>query len=157
MTHEKLIARRPAPGLVLRTAGVLVAGLLVTGPALAACGSVAAPGGSGGPGSGSPAAAPKASLTITVTNGPDRKVSHWTLRCGPSGGTHPDAAAACAALLALKNPFAPVRPGAICPQFLASARRATIAGTWFGTKVHRTIVDGGCDYSTWVRLAPVLK
>ena len=153
MTHDKLTARR------LAAAGVAIAGL-----ALTACGSVAAPSGSSSPGSGgpgssasSPAAAPKASLTITVLNGPDRKISRWTLKCDPSGGTHPDATGACAALLALKNPFAPIRTGIDCPMILASARRVTFVGTWFGAKVDATIIDGGCDLANWSKLGQVVN
>ena len=148
MTHEKLTRRR-------RPAGI-AAGLALAGIALAGCGSVAAPSGSGST-SSSPAAAPKASLTITVLNGPDKKLTHWTLQCDPAGGTHPDAARACAALMALKNPFAPVRTGQDCPMILASARRATFTGTWFGAKVDRTIVDGGCDLTSWTRLGQVVN
>lgn len=148
MTHEKLTARR------LAAAGIAIAGL-----ALTACGSVAAPSGSGSSGSAasSPAAAPKASLTITVLNGPDRKISHWTLQCDPAGGTHPDATGACAALLALKNPFAPIRAGQDCPMILASARRVTFVGTWFGAKVDATIIDGGCDLANWSKLGQVVN
>jgi hypothetical protein len=148
MTHEKLTARRRA------AAGAAIAGL-----ALTACGSVAAPSGSGGSGAAasSPAAAPRASLTITVLNGPDKKISHWTLQCDPAGGTHPDAAQACAALLAVKNPFAPIRTGQECPMILASSRRVTFVGTWYGTKVDRTIIDGGCDLANWSRLGQVVN
>ena len=35
----------------------------------------------------------------------------WTLRCDPTGGTHPDAQAACRDLLRAKNPFAPIPHG----------------------------------------------
>ncbi|MGH3274761.1 MAG: SSI family serine proteinase inhibitor [Streptosporangiaceae bacterium] len=150
-TTEKLQARRLASGLRTMVPGITLAGALLASAALVACGSVAPPGAPGGA-----PTAPKASLTITVRNGPGQKVSHWTLRCAPVGGTHPDAAGACAALLAVKNPFAPARPGAVCPQFLVAGHQATFTGTWFGTRVNRTFVDGGCDYAIWVKLAPVL-
>jgi hypothetical protein len=152
MTHEKLTGGRRA------AAGIAIAGLALVG-----CGSVAAPSG-GGSGSGSasgssssPAAAPKASLTITVLNGPDKKISHWTLSCDPAGGTHPDPAKACAALEAIKNPFAQVRTGQDCPMILASSRRATFVGTWFGAKVDRTIIDGGCDLANWSKIGQVVN
>jgi Subtilisin inhibitor-like len=145
MTHEKLTGRRWA-----------AAGIAIAGIALAGCGSTAAPG-AGGSSSSSPAAAPRASLAITVLNGPDKKISHWTLQCDPAGGTHPDPAQACAALLALKNPFAPIRTGQVCPMILASARRATFTGTWFGVKVNRTVIDGGCDLTNWTRLGQVVN
>jgi hypothetical protein len=153
MMHEKLTARR------LAAAGIAFAGLAVT-----ACGSVAAPSGSGGAsgsggsgtGASSPAPVPRGSLTVTVQNGPGQKVSRWTLTCDPAGGTHPHAAQACAALTALKDPFAPIRKGLECPMILASSRRVTFAGTWFGAKVDRTIVDGGCDLANWSKLGPVV-
>jgi subtilisin inhibitor-like len=156
MTHEKLTARR------LAAAGVAIAGL-----ALTACGSVAAPaaGGSGSGGSSATATAtatataapPQGSLSITVLNGPNKKIQHWTLQCDPAGGTHPDPARACAALEAIKDPFAQIRTGQECPMILASSRRATFVGTWFGAKVDRTIVDGGCDLANWSKLGQVLN
>jgi hypothetical protein len=153
MVNEKLSARR------LAAAAIAIAGLAVT-----ACGSVAAPSGTGGSGSGgsgtaasSPALVPKGSLTITVLNGPDKKTSHWTLTCDPAGGTHPHAGQACAALVALKHPFAPIRTGRECPMFLASSRRVTFVGTWFGAKVDRTIIDGGCDLANWSKLGQVVN
>jgi hypothetical protein len=147
MTHEKLTARR------LAAVGAAMAGLAVT-----ACGSTAAPSAASSPtAASSPAAAPKASLAITVLNGPDKKISHWTLQCDPAGGTHPDAARACSALLALKNPFAPIAAGQDCPMILASARRATFVGTWFGAKVDRTVIDGGCDLANWSKLGQVVN
>jgi hypothetical protein len=39
---------------------------------------------------------------------------------------------------------------------LASSQRATFVGTWFGVKVDRTIVDGGCDLANWSKLGPVV-
>jgi hypothetical protein len=146
-------SRRPRQAVVARAAAA-AAGIL----AIAACGSVAAPasGGSGsGSGSSSPAA-PKGSLSISVQDGPGTAIKHWTLRCDPPGGTHPHAAAACAALIALKNPFAKPAAGQMCPMILASARRATFTGTWFGTKIDQTIVDGGCDLARWSKLGPVM-
>jgi hypothetical protein len=116
--------------------------------AIAACGSTAAPAGSGSGGS---------SPGVTVLNGPDTTIKHWTLRCDPAGGTHPHAAAACSALLALKDPFARPRAGQMCPMILASAKRATFTGTWFGAKVDRTIVDGGCDLARWSKLGQVMN
>jgi Subtilisin inhibitor-like len=125
--------------------------------AIAACGSTAAPASSGGSGAGSSHVAAKVSLNITVENGPGKTPKHWTLRCDPAGGTHPDPAAACRALLALSKPFAPPPAGTMCPMILASARRAVFTGTFFGTKVSRTIVDGGCDLARWTKLGQVMN
>jgi hypothetical protein len=155
------LAKLPSPARRAGLAGAAVAAIAV----LAACGSVAAPGSSSAGASGSssgggataPAAAPKASLTITVENGPGRAISHWTLTCDPVGGTHPDAAAACHQLLALKNPFAPVKTGTECPMILASAKEATFTGTWYGQKVNSVIKDGGCDLGKWSQLNQVMN
>jgi hypothetical protein len=121
--------------------------------AVAACGSVAAPASSGS----SAPAKPKVSLTITVQNGPGGAVKHWTLRCDPAGGTHPNPAAACKALMAIKDPFAAPPTGQMCPMILASAKRAIFNGTWFGTPVNKTILDGGCYLSRWTKLGQVVN
>jgi hypothetical protein len=176
MTLAKLLiparrAPRPArAGTAFSRTGLSRTGLSRTGLAgaavaamalLAACGSVAAPGGgsgAGGAGGGTaPAAAPKGSLTMTVQNGPGKPINHWTLTCDPAGGTHPDAAAACRQLQAMKDPFATVKSTTVCPMILASARRATFTGTWFGQKVSRTIIDGGCDLGRWSALSQVMN
>ncbi|HEY5016896.1 MAG TPA: SSI family serine proteinase inhibitor [Streptosporangiaceae bacterium] len=132
-----------------------VAGTALASTALAA--AVAACGTTAAPGSGSSPAPAKASLHITVRNGPGSKPTYWTLRCDPAGGTRPHAAAACRALLALKEPFAPPPAHQMCPMILASAKRATFTGTWFGTKVARTITDGGCDLARWAKLGQVVN
>jgi hypothetical protein len=124
---------------------------------VAACGSVAAPGSGAAPSSSAPAA-PKGSLNVTVYNGPSQPVSHWTLRCDPPGGTHPNAASACGALLNMKDPFAPVtKAGTACPMILASSRRVTFTGTWFGQRVNLTIVDGECSLARWSQLGQVVN
>jgi hypothetical protein len=151
MSSDTLRAR-PSARLQLIAARCMLA---VAGTAVvAACGSVAAPG-SGGASASAPAAA-KVSLHITVMNGPSSTPKFWTLRCDPAGGTHPHAAAACSALLAFKDPFG--RPAAhhMCPMILASDKRATFTGTYFGVKVDRTIVDGGCDLARWAKLGQVM-
>jgi hypothetical protein len=126
---------------------------------VAGCGSVAAPGSSGASGSGggssSPAAA-KASLSITVQNGVGTTAQHWTLRCDPASGTHPHPAATCSALLRIRDLFTPPPTHRMCPMILASAKRATFTGTWFGSKVHRTVVDGGCDLAVWSKLGQIM-
>jgi hypothetical protein len=126
---------------------------------LAACGTATTPGAgnSGTPGTGastrpgggtssSPATAAQAKVALSFTvSGPNTATAHWTLRCDPPGGTEPDAAAACAALLRLKQPFIIQPRHIMCPMIMPSARRIVVTGTWFGQKVHRIVVDGGCD------------
>jgi hypothetical protein len=149
MTQDKRISTRATAARCIIAATGLAA--------VAACGSVAAPGSGGGSGSGgsSPAAA-KASLNIVVQGAPGTRPKHWTLQCDPAGGSHPNPAAACHALESVKSVFAAAPPHHMCPMIVASARRATFTGTWFGTKVNRTIIDGGCDLARWSKLGQVM-
>ena len=127
----------------------------------AACGSVAAPvpsppGGNGSPGGGTAHSAPKVSLSVTIRDSPSSKPRHWTLQCDPAGGSHPDPAKACRTLLSSrKDPFAPLTGHQMCPMILASAKTATVTGSWFGTRVHRMITDGGCDLPVWAKIGQV--
>ena len=124
-----------------------------------ACGSVAAGSSSaaGAGTSGTTASAPKVSLDITVTGKPGTRPEHWTLRCDPPGGTHPDPAAACRVLLAAKSPFAPLVKHVECPMILASSKKATIKGTWFGKKVDSVLVDGGCTMARWTKIGQIFN
>lgn len=133
---------------------IAAAALCAAAVAVAGCGVAAAP--ASGAGSHAPKAA-KSSVAITVITGPHMKTVHWTLRCDPPGGTHPDPAAACKALLAAKSPFAPRRAHMICPMILASAKQAIMTGTWLGHKVHRVVIDGGCDLGLWDALGKVFN
>jgi hypothetical protein len=117
--------------------------------ATTACGSTAAP-------AASPAAPPKVSLDIKITGG-TAKAEHWTLRCEPTGGSHPDAAAACRVLLGAKDPFAPVSRGLMCPMILASTRVARVTGTYFGQQINTTFVRSGCDPVRWARIGQIFN
>jgi len=124
--------------------------------AAAACGSAAAP-------RHSSAAAPKVSLSITVSAAPGSQVQHWTLTCDPAGGTHPDPAAACAALsstglLRTGDPAVAPQPKSLsCPMILATAKTASITGTYYGHPVNTTIREGGCGPALWTRLGQVVN
>jgi len=139
----------------------------------AACGSTAAPGTSApgssaaagssagtsaaaSSGAGAPSAA-KVSLDVTFTASPTTAARPYTLRCEPSGGTVPDAAAACAKLLKMTSLFAPRPTHVMCPMIMANAGRAIVTGTYYGKKVHETIVDGGCDLAKWASLHEVFN
>ncbi|HEY2552671.1 MAG TPA: SSI family serine proteinase inhibitor [Streptosporangiaceae bacterium] len=140
--------RRGSRYLVIAAAGLLAA----------ACGSVGAPGSAAHGTAGGHAAhsAPKVSLSVTVRDSPGSKPRHWTLQCDPAGGTHPDPAKACQVLLSSKkNPFAPLTGHRMCPMIMANSRSATVTGTWFGTKVHRMVADGGCDLPLWAKIGQV--
>ncbi len=93
---------------------------------------------------------------MTVTSSSARPKT-WTLRCDPPGGTHPDPAAACRILLAARNPFGPLPKGIMCPMIVAGSKRATITGTYFGTKVRATLYDGGCYLGRWAKIGQIFN
>ncbi|MER6995258.1 SSI family serine proteinase inhibitor [Streptomyces sp. NPDC000410] len=101
-------------------------------------------------------------LTVTTTNTGDPKADGaYELTCGPAGGTHPEAAAACARLEELgeggKDPFAPVEPGTMCTFQYGGPAKARISGTWRGRSVDATFDRGdGCEIKRWQSLEPVL-
>lgn len=135
-----------------------VVGVIATAGVLAGCGTAAAPGAGGAGSAGSHGHAAKATLTVKVTDRADGKVTHWTLRCDPPGGTTPDPAAACKALFGpKKNIFMPLRHHVMCPMIMVSGKQIVIDGTWLGKKVHRTIIDGTCDLPIFNNLAKIFR
>ena len=117
----------------------------------AACGSVT--GTSSPPRHSAPAA--RVSLTVVVTPTPGATPQRWTLRCEPTGGTDPDAKAACRELLAAKNPFAPIPRGIMCPMIVAGPQTATVSGTFFGQHVDSDFSRAGCEGVRWAKLGAV--
>ena len=147
----------------LVAAAAAAAALAVT---LAGCGSTHAGAGAGASSpahaSGSPAAAspspaaPRVSLVITVIPRVGAPPVRWTLTCGPVGGSHPDAAAACAALGQVKDPFAPIPRGVMCPMIAAGPQTATISGVWNGEPVSSVFSKrNGCETNRWNRIGPI--
>ena len=99
---------------------------------------------------------PSTSLAITGwTEGRDSGFARtWTLRCAPVGGTLPGAAAACRQLLALRAPFAPVRPRTACTEIYGGPQEALVTGTFRGRRVHaRFNRVNGCEIARWDRVA----
>jgi Subtilisin inhibitor-like len=119
-----------------------------------ACGSTPAPSGAG---TSAPAPAPKVSLEITVSTKPGAPAKHWTLRCDPAGGTHPDPTAACGVLLKAKNPFAPLPKGIMCPMIRVGAKSARITGIYFGKHVDTTLTEGGCQLAQWEQIGQIFN
>lgn len=123
----------------------------------AACGSAistsSAPKSSASASASAPAA--RVSLTVVVKASPGASPQRWTLRCDPTGGTHPDAQAACHQLLAAKNPFAPIPRGIMCPMIAAGPQRATISGIFFGQHVASNFSRTGCEAARWSELGDV--
>jgi hypothetical protein len=124
--------------------------------AATACGSTPAPSGAAPP-SSAPSPAPKVSLDITVSTTPGAPSKHWTLRCDPAGGTHPDPAAACAVLLKSKNVFAPLPKGIMCPMIRVGTKTAIVKGTYFGKHVDTTFTPGGCKLAQWEQIGQIFN
>jgi hypothetical protein len=116
--------------------------------AVTACGST--------PAASAPAPA-KVSLDITVSSTPGAPSKHWTLRCDPAGGSHPDPAAACAVLLKAKAPFAAPSKGIMCPMIRVGTKTAVVKGTYFGRHVDTTFMPGGCGLPVWHQIGAIFN
>jgi Subtilisin inhibitor-like len=141
-----------------RTRSPYLLGIALCALAMAACGSVAGPAKAGGSASSATpsAAAAKVSLLVEVTPRPGARAERWTLRCEPTGGTHPDAAAACHQLLTTTRPFAPMPHGIMCPMIITGQQTAVIRGKWFGSEVDETFSQlSGCAALRWKELGQV--
>ncbi|EOR72804.1 hypothetical protein JCM3263A_21200 [Thermobifida fusca] len=82
----------------------------------------------------------------------------WTLTCGPAGGTHPDPAAACAALdRAGTDVFEPVPADQPCILVYGGPETATVRGRIDHTDVNAEFSrTNGCEIARWEQLAPLL-
>ena len=91
------------------------------------------------------------SLTIMLwPQGMDGPRERWTLRCGPTGGTHPAAVAACRRLASLEQPFRPVPRNAVCTEIYGGPDVAVVAGTFRGRRVWaRFNRTNGCHIARW--------
>jgi hypothetical protein len=95
-----------------------------------------------------------AALTIAFLPGNGAAAHHWTLRCGPAGGTLPQAAAACRKLAALDDPFAPVPADSMCSQIYGGPQTARVKGTYRGTRVSAVFNRrNGCEIARWKRVS----
>jgi Subtilisin inhibitor-like len=121
--------------------------------AVTACGSTPA----ASPSAARSGVAAKVSLDITVTTAPGAPSKHWTLRCDPPGGSHPDPAAACAVLLKAKSPFAPPAKGIMCPMIRVGTKTAIVKGTYFGRHVDTTFAPGGCQLAQWQEIGTIFN
>lgn len=153
------------------TAAASVAALAALAPA--ASGSTTASASPAGPGS---AAAPLGRLaplplpllespdefTVTVAgSGVTRADGSFKLKCGPAGGTHPKAEAACDRLTELagsdQDPFAPVAKDAMCTMQYGGDATARVTGIWRGRNVDATFNRrNGCEIARWKMMEPVL-
>jgi nitrous oxide reductase accessory protein NosL len=96
-------------------------------------------------------------LTIVVDDGAG-KTQTWSLTCDPPGGTHPNPAAACAALEAKgQTALPPVPKDAMCTQIYGGAQTAKITGSWHGESVNSTLSrTNGCEINRWDALKGLL-
>lgn len=100
---------------------------------------------------------PGTQLTVTVWDSPDAAPRTWELTADPPGGTHPDPAAAIAAIAGARRPFDPVPRDAICAQLYGGPERAAIEGTWHGQPVVASYdKTNSCEIARWNALSAVL-
>ena len=114
--------------------------------------------GGGGGASGDTSADAAIDLKLTLwPNGEAGDSVEWTLRCEPTGGDHPDPAAACAALTAVEDPFGPVAPPRRCAEIPGGDESvAVLDGDYRGRTVHsRFSHENACRSGRWDRIAPV--
>ncbi|MDT0318095.1 SSI family serine proteinase inhibitor [Streptomyces millisiae] len=130
-------------------------GLVVALVLLASAVVAAAPQGPRGP-RVEPAAAPSHELVITVADAGEVDGTH-TLTCGPAGGDHPEADAACETLLDTEQPFATTDEGTLCTYMYGGPARATVEGVWEGESVSAEFTrSDGCEIARWDALVPAL-
>jgi hypothetical protein len=79
-----------------------------------------------------------------------------TLECDPTGGTHPQALAACRAVRANPTAFAPVRPDLSCAAEFGGPARARVRGVLAGAEVSAELNrTDACQIARWDALAPL--
>jgi hypothetical protein len=78
-------------------------------------------------------------VVVTLGTGAHPAGRHYTLRCGPTGGTMPDAHAACGALADyVKHRSDPM---GFCSGFTATVPRAVVRGTYDGHRLRLTLTS----------------
>jgi hypothetical protein len=100
-----------------------------------------------------------ADLRIAVwPQGPQGQRRVWTLRCAPTGGTLPNAAAACERLSRFAaNPFAPVPPRTACTDIYGGPEEALVTGTFRQWRIWaRFNRRDGCQIARWKRIGFLL-
>ena len=119
--------------------------LLVSVALVAGCGSSSDAGDS----------SPRYDLTILYwPEGPGGEPLEATLTCDPDGGSHPDPAAACAALLENEEALEPVASDVACTEIYGGNQIARITGSGVQASLSR---ENGCEIARWDALQPVLE
>jgi hypothetical protein len=98
-------------------------------------------------------------LRITIwPDGLDGASHSWTLRCGPVGGTLPNAAAACRKLAPPADPFKPTPPDVACTQVYGGPDVARVVGRVHGRRIWTTFRRrDGCEIARWSRAQFLLR
>ncbi len=95
-------------------------------------------------------------LTVAYDDGSGAIVTN-TLSCHPTGGSLPNAQAACDRLDALGGPLGPVPHDQMCTELYGGPQSARITGTWHGRHVDDSYTrNDGCQAARWQRMEPVL-
>jgi Subtilisin inhibitor-like len=105
--------------------------------------------------------ASSARLSISVwPEGHDggKSVRQLTLRCRPSGGSHPTPARACARLYTNLGALKPVPRDRACIARFYGRQEAVVTGTLNGRRI-RAVLNrrNGCEQARWARLAPLFR
>ncbi|HEY3069640.1 MAG TPA: SSI family serine proteinase inhibitor [Gaiellaceae bacterium] len=107
-----------------------------------------------GSGSSSSPAKPRYDLTVSYwPTGRNGEARTATLTCDPDGGSHPDPAQACDALLSHEEALEPVGKDVACTQVYGGPQLATLSGTVHALLSRRN----GCEIARWEALAPVVE
>jgi subtilisin inhibitor-like len=99
-----------------------------------------------------------ASTSLHITVWPDGMGAEaakktYTLHCAPVGGTLPKRAAACAKLIRLQRPFAPVPTGMACTMIYGGPQVALVTGRLRGNQIRATFSrKDGCQLARWNRV-----
>ncbi len=111
-----------------------------------------------------PAGETATGTTLTVTFRADEKAAPvvMQLTCDPTGGDHPRAADACAALAKAEqgssDPFAKPEPDQICTYIYGGPQTARVVGSWNGQGVDASFSRAnGCEIARWDAIEPVLS
>ena len=109
-----------------------------------------------------PAAGASSSTSLVITYREDSarrdERVRWTLRCEPTGGTHPRRSAACRELARLGwRAFTPVPADLACTELYGGPQLAIVSGTVDGRRVWAklTRIDG-CQIARWDRVPSLL-
>jgi hypothetical protein len=97
-------------------------------------------------------------LQIVLDRGNGTEPERYTLTCGEvPDGDHADAAAACAHLEGLAEPFAPLPADIACTEQYGGPETARITGRWHAEDVDVELSrTDGCRIAQWESLGPLL-